>query len=78
MGVRHVEAHTKKRMSGQLGPRLKRAIQAVTTEADRVRPIDTISLKSCSFFTATVTIYDRDISLIVTKTATEPQPKPQP
>jgi hypothetical protein len=28
------------------GPRLKRATPAVTTEADRVRPIDTIPLKS--------------------------------
>ena len=29
------------------GPRLKRATQAITTEDDRVRPIDTIPLKSC-------------------------------
>jgi hypothetical protein len=30
------------------GPRLKGAIQAVTTKDDRVRPIDTIPLKSCN------------------------------
>jgi hypothetical protein len=27
IGVRHVEAHTRKRLSGQLGPRLKRSNQ---------------------------------------------------
>jgi hypothetical protein len=31
-------------------PRLKRATQAVTTKDDRVRSIDTISLKSCNTF----------------------------
>jgi len=31
-------------------PRLKRAVQAVTTEDDRVRPSDTIPLKSCNIF----------------------------
>ncbi len=30
------------------GPRLKRAIQTITTEDARLRPIDTIPLKSCN------------------------------
>ncbi len=55
-------------------PRIKRATQTLTTKDDRVRPIDTIPLKSCNIsFLHSITIYDLDISLIVTKTATEPQ-----
>jgi len=50
IGVRHVEVHTRKRLSGQLGPRLIRATQAVATEPDRVRPIDTIPLKLRNLF----------------------------
>jgi len=33
IGVRHVEAHTRKRLSGQLGPRLKRSNQRYLVSA---------------------------------------------
>ena len=40
--------YMKRILSRQLCPRLKRATPAVTTEDDRVRPIDTIPLKACN------------------------------